>query len=237
MGNQVNPKAGAATALALAAAVAALAWGCCDGLSIRLSRMADFLGGVIDVSAEVSADVSGAGLVGVAFDGDFAGFADIPAFPAGEIAADLSGAAWSGGGGSFDMDYDAAREDVALLAAQGGALASPLVFASWRGDRYTADKGVCWLGWVEGAEARLAASWCGDETGLMYCEMPTVEGATPACELCDAETGGCAACDMGGRLKSCLPEKSVSGSIDIDIDIDFDHDQDVEADADTDGAP
>jgi hypothetical protein len=220
-------------AAAKVAAAALLAWGCCDGLSLRLSRMADFLFGVIELSAEVSAS----GLASVTFSGDFAGFADIPAFPADEVDLDLTGAAYVGGSAKRDVDYDAAKEKVTLLVAQGGALAAPAVFAKWHGDRYTADKGVCYLGWVDGPLVRLAATWCGDESGLMYCEMPSNETGAPSCELCDAETGSCAACDMGDREKACLPPKSVSGGIDIDIDIDFDHDQDVALDTDPDGAP
>ena len=225
--------AAAFRAATLAAAAGALAWGCCDGLSLRLSRMADFLSGVIDLSAAVSVS----GLASATFNGDFATWADVPAFPAGEIDLDLTGAAWVGGSEKRDMDYDAAKEKVTLLAAQGGALAAPAVFATWRGDRYTADKGVCYLGWVDGALVRLAAAWCGDESGLMYCEMPSSGTGAPSCELCDAETGACNACDMHDREKSCLPPKSVSGGIDIDIDIDFDHDQDVMLDTDPDGAP
>jgi hypothetical protein len=226
--------------VALAAAASLAAWGCCDGLSIRLSRVADFLSGVVSVSGEVSAEFSSSdpGLATASFDGDFASFADIPAFPADQIETDLSAAAYLGRHAARDVDCDAAEEDMTVLYADVASPAADVVFASWSGDAYTADKGVCYLGWVEGGEARLAASWCGDDSGLMYCSMPTAAAvAAPTCELCDSESGACAACDMGGRLFSCLPPKSVSGGIDIDIDIDFDHDGDLAPFEDSDGAP
>jgi hypothetical protein len=223
------------TILFLAAATSILAGSCCDGLSIRLSRIFDFLSGVGEISAEVSA--SDTGFETVSFNGDFATWSNIPAFPADEIGVDLTSATYLGGSAKHDVDFDASRENVTLLVPVDAALAPLTVFASWHGDKYTADKGVCYLGWVDGTEIRLAATWCGDDSGLMYCAMPDTKAGTPWCELCDAEDGTCAPCPMSGRLDSCLPPKSASGSIDIDIDIDidFDHDPDVWIDAD--GAP
>ena len=237
-----NPFSGrGARAAVFALTTAAFAAGCCDGLSIRLSRMVDFLSGVVGISGSVSADVaaSDSAFASVVFSGDFAGFADIPAFPSDEVETDLSGATWLGGGVAFDMDYDASDEDVTVLFADVPSPGADVVFSSWRGDAYTADKGVCYLGWAESGEARLAATWCGEESGLMFCSMPAgVAGAAPSCERCDAQTGSCTACDMSDRLKSCLPKKSASGSvdIDIDIDIDFDHDGELSVDSDADGA-
>ena len=164
-----------------------------------------------------------------AFDGDFASWAEIPAFPVDEIETDLESAAYMGNVAPFrfDMDYDAADEGVSLLVALDAALRPLVVFASWRGDKYTADKGVCYLGWVEGGTARLAATWCGKGAGVMYCAMPASGEGAPTCELCDSADGACAACSMGGRLDSCLPKESIAGSVDLDVDIDFDLDGDL----------
>lgn len=213
-------------ATVLLAAALLLAWGCCDGLRVKLSRVGDFLQGIIDLSGSVSIEGSSS------FGGDFAAWADIPAFDEGEIEFDLTGAVYFEGSDELDVDYDAADEELALLRADGA-----VIFAAWRGDKYTADKGVCWLGWVEGGEAKLAAAWCGDDAGVMYCGMPTSGQGEPTCDLCESSSGACAACDMDARLSACLPPKPTSGSVDVDVDIDIDIDVDMDLDEETCGAP
>jgi hypothetical protein len=225
MGARTNPVARCKTAFraaVLAAAVLLLAWGCCGNPSIKIGRIADFLNGVISISIELSLST----FATMTFDGDFGAWAAIPEFSTDEITADLSAAAFFHSKMSFDVDYDAADEGIELLGADDAALSRPLFFASWRGDKYTADSGVCYLGWVDEDEVRLAASWCGEDEGVMYCSMHASGYGVLSCELCEAGSA-CVTCDMGGELNACLPTK-ISGSIDIDVDIDIDIDVDVD---------
>jgi hypothetical protein len=215
-------------AAVLLAAALLLAWGCCDGARIKLSRIADFLSGVVEISIDLSMDE----FVSASFDGNFAAWAEIPAFSVDEIETDLTAALYATGSASFDMDNDAAAESVVVLAADDDStFVAPIFFASWRGDKYTADKGVCYLGWVDETQVRIAATWCGDATGVMYCTTSKSGQGAPECDLCEASSGACAACDLDGRMTSCLPPKPLSGSIDIDVDIDLDVDFDVSAGA------
>jgi hypothetical protein len=229
IGQASGPRRIASRAAALAAALF-LAWGCCVGATIKLSRVADFLSGVIEISGSASVEVSSS------FDGDFAGWADIPAFSEDELDVDLSGAAYYEGSESFDVDYDAANEQVALLRAVAPAApGAPMIFAAWSGDKYTIDGGVCYVGWVGDAEAHLAASWCGDGGGVMVCSMP-IASSTASCDLCEGSSP-CTPCDPGGRLEDCLPAEPTGGSVDLDVDIDIDIDIDIDVGDDTGGAP
>jgi hypothetical protein len=220
----------ASCAAALAAALL-LAWGCCVGATIKIGRIGDFLNGVIAVSAEVSIDA----FTSFSFDGDFAAWADIPAFAVDAIEADLSTAVYTSGEASLDIDYDAADEGLALLAADDPALSEPMLFAAWSGDKYTMDEDVCYLGWLDANSVHIAAGRCGDGTGVMYCWRPDNGMGDPYCELC--ESGGCAPCDMTGDLDDCLPPAPSSGSIDLDVDVDIDIDIDIDVDNGTGGAP
>lgn len=222
-------------AAVLLAAALATTWGCCDDPRINLSRIGDFLNGVLDLSLDLSIDE----LVSFSFDGDFAGWAGIPAFSTDEIEVDLTAAAYFEGDASFDIDLDALKEDVRLIAADVTGSAVPVLFATWRGDKYTADKGVCYLGWVDETRLVLAATWCGDDSGVMYCWRPDNGMGDPSCELCETSTGGCTGCAMNERLTACLPPKpaSIDVDVDIDIDIDIDIDMDMDVGGDTCGAP
>ncbi len=200
---------------------------CCRDLSLGMGRVRDFLSGVLDISLSVDVDV----FVSSSFSGGFDAWADIPLFDSGEVATDLSAATWGEALLDFDLDLDGAAEDTRLLLPDGVPTSgSRLVFVSWRGDSYTVDKGVCYLGWAEGGRVKLVAARCGEATGLMVCSMPATGGDTVSCELCPA-SGSCELCDMGGDLDDCLPEKKVGGSIDIDVDIDVDIDLDIDLDA------
>jgi hypothetical protein len=214
--------------LALAATLATSA--CCRDLSLGLGRVRDFLSGVLDLSLTVDAGV----FVSSSFSGSFDAWADIPLFDSGEISTDLSAATWAEALIEVDIDLDGLAEDARLLLPEGVATGgNRLVFVSWRGDAYTVDKGVCYLGWVEGGRVELAASRCGEDLGVMRCSMPTAGGGALSCRLCPA-SGSCAACDTGGDLDDCLPEKEGGGSIDIDVDIDADIDADIDFDRDAD---
>jgi len=202
---------------------------CCRDLSLSLGRVRDFLSGVL----EISLTAEGSLFVSSSFSGDFRGFANIPLFDEGGIAADLSGATWQAAVLEFDVDLDGFAEETRLLLPQGvQASGSRLIFVAWRGDSYTVDKGVCYLGWPESGRVKLAASRCGKSSGVMYCSMPANDETLARCEFCPA-TGACGACDMTGDFDDCLPAEKISGSLDIDIDIDADIDFDLDHDRDS----
>lgn len=198
---------------------------CCDNLWIKLGRVKLYLSGVFELAVE--GEISG--WAEVEFSGDFGAFANLPAFDETEIETDISAAVFSLAHVEYDADYDAADERISGLRAEG--LGAPVVFVTWRGDKYTVDKGVCYLGWVEGGEIKLAANHCGQDNGAMYCYQPGASEELTYCERCTAG-GVCESCDMGARLKKCLPaeEKGASADLDIDIDIDIDIDLDLDVD-------
>jgi len=214
---------------ALLAAVALSA--CCASGSIGLGRIADFLSGVLEVSLETSSS----GYVTYALSGSLGGWADIPSLDEARLELDLSAATWADRFVDYDVDYDAVDEALRLLRAETGAAAGgELVFVSWSGDAYTADKGVCYLGWVGEDETVIAASYCGETTGAMYCSMNRGAQGKAECESCD-ETGDCAACDLTKSLEACLPPEESGASLDIDVDIDIDIDIDMDIDMDGSG--
>ncbi|MFO8073163.1 MAG: hypothetical protein R6V85_14925 [Polyangia bacterium] len=224
MPKTVDPARGIiAVALLLAAALAASS--CCDDLRIRLGRVRDFLSGVYELTVEV--DISG--FAETSFDGDVAGWARIPRLSLSEIDADLAASSYSSAQASFDVDWDASSEKIEMLAVEEayGVGARPLILMKWKGDRFTVDKGVCYLSWVEGSRIELAAAYCGESTGAMYCEMSEGYPENASCVGCDAD-GQCVPCKMDKRLGACLPPEEKSGSVDIDVDIDIDIDLDVD---------
>jgi hypothetical protein len=202
---------------------------CCDHVSIELGRLRGFLSGVFELSVEIQID----GFISSEFSGDVSllgEWAFIPSFDGAEVEADVSGAAFTRAIIEYDVDKDAAKERISVLRAEGGALTLPLDFFIWNGDAWTADKDVCYLGWAEGGEVKIAASYCGETTGVMYCFMPGASEANVLCEACDTD-GYCEQCSPKGSLDKCLPNKADgSGSIDLDIDIDIDIDLDMDVD-------
>ncbi len=205
-----------------------LASACCDSGSLRLGRISAFLSGVFEVAFELEID----GYVSFSFDGDTGDWAQIPEFDDTRIVIDLSAAAFSRRQVAYDVDWDAIDESLGLLLAQDiGPSISDLLFIRWRGDSYTADKGVCYLGWTEHGEVKIAASRCNDDIGVMYCRMNQWSDGPAICESC--YTGqSCELCDMEESLGKCLPHDSSGSSVDLDVDVDIDIDIDMDVDLD-----
>ncbi len=205
-----------------------LASACCKEGSLRLGRISGFLSGVFEVAFELDID----GYASFSFDGDTGGWARIPAFDDERIVTDLSAAAFSGNQVEHDVDWDASDETLYLVLAQEIGLSIPdILFVRWKGDSYTADKGVCYLGWTEHGEVKIAASRCDDDIGVMYCRMNQWSDGPAVCESC--YTGqSCELCDMTESLGDCLPDDSSGSSVDIDVDIDIDIDIDMDVDLD-----
>jgi hypothetical protein len=220
-----RPRAALCSVL-LALAALLLVSACCD-LSFKLGRVKAFLSGVFELAVE--GEISG--WAQVEFSGDFGAFAYLPAFDDDAIETDVSTAEFSLAHVDYDVDYDASDEYISGLRAEGAG--SPVVFVFWRGDKYTVDKGVCYLGWFEGGDARLAANHCGQDNGAMYCTMPVTNEDATYCERCSGG-GACESCDMGQSLSKCLPDKEEGGGADLDIDIDIDIDIDLDLDVELD---
>ena len=141
---------------------------CCDKGSLRLRRISAFLSGVFEVAFELEID----GYASFDFDGDAGDWARIPAFDGARIATDLSAAAFSRQQAGYDVDWDAVDETIRLVLAENADPDIPdLLLIQWGGDAYTADKGVCYLGWTEQGQVKIAASHCDDDIGVMYCRM------------------------------------------------------------------
>ncbi len=206
-----------------------LAAACCTNGDLRLGRISAFLSGVFEVAFELEID----GYISFDFDDDLGDWAQIPAFDDARIETDLSAAAFSRNNlVKYDVDWDAFDEPLELLLAQDiGSGISDLLLVQWRGDAYTADKGVCYLGWTEHGEVKLAASHCDDDIGIMYCRMNQWSDGPAVCESC--YTGqSCTLCDMKESLGKCLPDDSPGSSVDLDVDIDIDIDIDMDVDLD-----
>lgn len=209
------------------AAVALLVTACCISGSIKIGRVSGFMSGVMEVSIGFDA----AGSYGTILPGGVGGWADLESFDEARITTDLSAAAFSYKvGEEYDVDLDASAEELIFLRAEtSAAVGGEMVFVAWEGDKWTVDKGVCYLGWMEEGDVKIAASYCGVDLGTMYCTAHQSNDPRPLCETCSAD-GMCSDCDMGKSLDKCLPPKSVGGSVDLDIDIDMDIDIDVAAD-------
>lgn len=206
--------------LALSAAVAVSA--CCD-LSFKLGRVRGFLAGVFEVSVEVAVE----GYVSVDFSGDLSAWSQISSFADVEVETDISASDFSIADIKYDVDYDASDEKIRVLRAEGTG--TPLVFLAWKGDKYTVDKGVCYLGWYEQGQAKLAAAYCKQTNGAMYCHMPPANEDAAYCEKCNG-SGSCTTCDMTQSLEKCLPKEETGVDLDVDIDIDIDIDIDLDVD-------
>ncbi len=186
------------------------------------------MSGVFEVAFELHID----SYVSFDFDGDTGGWAQIPALDDARIATDLSAAEFSRSLVGYDVDFDAVDESVKLLLAQDVGSGTPdLLLIHWDGDAYTADKGVCYLGWTEQGRVKIAASHCNDDVGVMYCRMNQGSDGPVICERC--YTGeACQICDMNSSLGKCLPSSSSESSVDLDVDIDIDIDIDMDVDLD-----
>jgi len=209
-----------AAGVTLAVAVAVVA--CCT-MEFKLGRVRAFMSGVFEVAVEMQIE----GWISVDFSGDLGAFANLPAFDDGEVVTDIASDQFSLAHVEDDIDDDASDEQLSVLRATGAG--APVTFVFWRGDAYTVDKGVCYLGWAEGGEVKLAANWCKQENGAMYCHMPGADEQLAYCERCKAD-GSCEACSMQMGLEECLPKKKDSGGLDLDIDIDIDIDIDWDLD-------
>ena len=205
---------------------------CCDKGSLRLRRISAFLSGVFEVAFELEID----GYASFDFDGDAGDWARIPAFDGARIATDLSAAAFSRQQAGYDVDWDAVDETIRLVLAENADPDIPdLLLIQWGGDAYTADKGVCYLGWTEQGQVKIAASHCDDDIGVMYCRMSQGSDGPAICEGC--YTGqACQLCDMKKSLNDCLPSSSDGSSVDVDVDIDIDIDMDIDLDLDVDNS-
>ena len=70
------------------------------------------------------------------------------------------------------MDDDGIAERVRLMAFAESDPSNPTwVFASWRGDRYSFDEGMCYLLWWEGGRSELMTARCDDEEPAVHCQM------------------------------------------------------------------
>jgi hypothetical protein len=203
---------------------------CCGHISIKLGRLEGFLSGVFELSLEIQID----GFISSEFSGDLSllgEWAWIPSFDGAEVETDVTGAVFTRAIIEYDVDKDASKERISVLRAEGGSVGgAPLDFFIWNGDAWTADKDVCYLGWYEGNEAKIAASYCGETTGVMICYMSGTSTTTVFCDACDTD-GFCEPCSLKESLDKCLPNKADGGgSIDLDIDIDIDIDLDMDVD-------
>jgi len=197
---------------------------CCDGGSISLGRISAFLSGVFEVTFELEID----GSFTSNYDGDPGGWAQIPALDDTRIETDLSATTFSESLVKYDVDLDVIDEPLKILLVQD---TSEVFFIQWSGDAYTADKGVCYLGWHEFGAVKIAASHCDDDVGVMYCRMNQGSDGPATCIGCYADEP-CVPCDMKESLGKCLPSSSSGSSVDLDVDIDIDIDIDMDVDLD-----
>ena len=198
--------------------------GCCDEASLNMSRISGFLEGVVDLRTELDLST----FASLSFSGTIGSWAHVPSLSQYRIEADLSDVEYSSGSVEYDVDFDGADERIRVVETVKGS-GQQLLFASWKGDEYTLDDDVCYLGWVEGGVVKLAASPCGEDAGTMFCDQ-LLSGATdPDCERCNAAGLGCVDCDMSGDLNDCLPEEK--GGVDLDVDIDADAGTEVDSKA------
>jgi hypothetical protein len=218
-----------AALLLVLVALASAVWiaACCESISIKLGRISDFLVGVFDISIGGEVDIEG--YLSVEFSGDLSAWSQIPSFDGTAVETDISAAVFSTAEVKYDVDYDAKKERIRVLRAEDGG--APLLFLGWHGDSYTQDGDVCYLGWVEQQQVNLAAGYCKQATGAMYCRMPTANEDALYCERCP-EGSACVTCEHGTKLKKCLPPEPEGFGADLDIDIDIDIDMDIDLDMD-----
>jgi hypothetical protein len=143
----------------------------------------------------------------IMFDGDLAAWADLGAATAAVFDYDFTGKTAYALELELDIDNDGVAETVKfLLFSDGSGSDYEHGFASWRGDRYSFDRGYCYVLSWEGDDALLMSGPCGSTGPALACPMQSGEADSSNCQVCDA-SGECAACSES-TVSACIEEGS-----------------------------
>lgn len=178
---------------------------CCDKPEFEVTDMrlrAEFSFSVA-IEIEFSLDLE------ISFDGDLAAWGNLGAATAAAFDYDFSGKTAYAQRLQVDIDDDGVAESVDFLVFSDGAPSDyDHGFAAWRGDRYSFDKGYCYvLSWQDDSAVLMSAR-CGSTEPALACPLESGEADTSECEVCDA-TGACAACGSS-TVADCIDEGSAA---------------------------
>ncbi|MBN2528579.1 MAG: hypothetical protein JXR76_19475 [Deltaproteobacteria bacterium] len=135
--------------------------GCCEKADLEMGRFDGFASGVLDFNVRLRADAHFSATVNGSLSGSlsFEGWSDISWFTPADLGIDISaGAIFNSSPRNangqlvsavrMDMDNDAYDETVYVLKVIEPS-GNTRWFYQWKGDKYTLDKGVTYLGWTE----------------------------------------------------------------------------------------
>lgn len=184
--------------LTLSVFVAAQA--CCDDYKLRVGS----LSGRMDFGFDAAADVDFDWDMRFDFGWDWSGWAGISAATEANLDFDWTGA------GSFrtringDVDDDGVDEKVRLIAVAKDDPSDPdRVYATWKGDEYSFDQGICYLLWWEGRRIELLSARCDESEPALHCSMTWGNESSLSCDVCN-DAGACMQCGTDQTIADCV---------------------------------
>jgi hypothetical protein len=173
---------------------------CCSDYKLRVGK----LRGQMDLGFDVAADVDFDWDMQFDFDFDWAGWAKISAATDATLDFDFAGSLTFRTRTTGDVDDDGVDEKVRLLAvAEDDPSAPDRVFASWEGDKYSFDRGMCYLLWWEGKRIELLSASCDQIEPALHCVMTRGKEASLSCDVCNGN-GACMECGAQQTVDDCI---------------------------------
>ncbi|MBN1606545.1 MAG: hypothetical protein JW940_07915 [Polyangiaceae bacterium] len=184
----------------LALCTLAVAEACCSDYKLRVGK----LGGRMDAGFDVAADVDFDWGMRFDFDFDWAGWAKISAATQATLDFDGAGSLTFKTRTTGDVDDDGVDEAVRLVAVAEDDPSEPdRVFASWEGDKYSFDQGMCYLLWWDGKRIELLGAGCDQLEPALHCVMTRGNPASLSCDVCNGH-GACMECSAGQSVDDCI---------------------------------
>ena len=179
---------------------------CCDDYELGVPD----LGGRMSFGADVAFDFDFDWDMQIDWDFDldlrWAGWSNIRWASDFNIDIDLSGMLAFETETDQDIDDDGVAEKVRLLAFSEDDPADPyVVFAAWKGDKYSFDEGRCYLLWQKGDTVELLSAACDKAEPALHCVMTRGKPGSLQCDACN-QYGVCAECNAKGSVSSCVKE-------------------------------
>lgn len=167
-----------------------LAEACCETPKFSVGDLKADARFSLNVSLDIDFDVD----TELDFHGDLAAWSKLGAVTAASLSVDLDGLKAYQRLVRVDIDDDGVAEAVSYLAFGSAPRAIEHGFARWEGDKYTFNKGACYLLSWHGDEATLVSARCDSDGAALFCSIDSAGSDDVSCEVCDG-AGECAACD------------------------------------------
>ncbi|MFC1642606.1 hypothetical protein ACFL5O_07965 [Myxococcota bacterium] len=181
-------------------AVLCLIDSCCEDFRLGVPDLHTRLAFGFDVAVQAKFDSDAQ----FEFDWDWAGWSRIHAVGRSFLDFDADDGVTFRARTTGDTDDDGMAEEVRLVALTRTDPAHPdRVFASWVGDKYSFDEGMCYLLWWEGDRIELLTARCDRGEPAIRCRMTDGNQESLDCSACN-ELGECVDCSSRQAVTDCV---------------------------------